>query len=569
MAEPNLQVEVQLGHLCNNRCVFCVSGQLSEQKRAPQLPAEPIRRQIQDARNAGATKMTFLGGEPTMQRSFFDLLAFAVQLDFQEIVIFTNGTMTPRESFRKRALDILAGLGPDMRSRVIWRFSLQGGTQIEHDATTMNPGAWDRIIKSMDELKGIRARLTGNMCVVESNYRSIASLADMAETYGFENLHLDMIRPRDSGDRTDAHLRAIMARYSDMAPRFAELQARCDDKLGPDFDLNFGNVPYCTAPVVSHRIHHDGELTVTVAADGEGGTQLGFNKYEDKRADKHKPLGCERCAFNASCSGVFDKYREFYGDSEFQPISVEELWQRDTAGHHFMLLARPAIEALARPANGEPGSMPAWRITRTNDTTVEIEVAVPVDETQPEGQQWRLSLRRPGRRGARLGWFTLAGDRLEAAFFGTGPQILTSVPRLNDVLQRLAAALGTTLPQVQTEEVQRAWHNQQQQLAANRQRETQTWRQLAGLVDRLRAEPLLNLRPGAVRKHADRVAVDLEFVGPEGRLTLTVHGNETQDGRFLPRFQHVAHGLSDATVAQFSQALGRRLRGASAIGTVA
>ena len=46
MAEPERQIEVQLGHLCNNRCVFCVSGQLSEQKRAPQLPVDPIAEQI-------------------------------------------------------------------------------------------------------------------------------------------------------------------------------------------------------------------------------------------------------------------------------------------------------------------------------------------------------------------------------------------------------------------------------------------------------------------------------------------------------------------------------------------
>ncbi len=561
MAEPNLQVEVQLGHLCNNRCVFCVSGQLSEQRRAPQVPAEPIRKQIAEARRSGATKMTFLGGEPTMQRSFFDLLAFAVELDFQEIVIFTNGTMTPRQSFRKRALDILAGLGEDMRKRVIWRFSLQGGTQVEHDATTMNPGAWDRIVKSMDELLGTGARLTGNMCVVESNWRSIASLADLAEKYSFENIHLDMIRPRDSGDRTDAHLRSIMARYTDMAPKFAELLARCDEKLGLDFDLNFGNVPYCTAPDVSHRIHHDGELTVTVAADGEGGTQLGFNKYEDKRSDKHKPAACERCAFNSTCSGVFDKYREFYGDSEFQPISVDELWRRDTAGHHFMLLARPAIEALARSG--------AWRITRTNDTTVEIEVAVPVHANQPDGPQWRLSLRRPGRRGARAGWYAVASACVEAAFFGANPQAPESLPHLNVALQQLARALGTSLPVVDAATLDHAWQRQQRLAAAAKQRETQAWRQLAGLVDRLRAEPLANLKPGALRKHADQVAVELDFAGPEGCLTLTVRAAETEDGRFIPRFQHVVDGVSDATVAHFSQALVRRLRGGGAVSPVA
>ncbi len=286
MAEPQRQVEVQLGHLCNNRCVFCVSGQLSEQDRAPQLPPEPIVRQLREARAGGATKITFLGGEPTLQRSFLELLRLAVDLDFQEIVLFTNGTMTPRASFRERVFEVLEGLGPRMRERVIFRFSLQGGTREAHDETTVNPGAWDRIQSSLEVLHDLGCRLTGNMCVVTSNYASVAALADIAARFHFENLHLDMVRPRDAGDRTDAHLRGIMSRYTEMAPHFAALSHAVDARLGADFDLNFGNVPHCTALDVSHRVHHDGQQTITVAADGQGRTQEGFDKYQDKRSDK-------------------------------------------------------------------------------------------------------------------------------------------------------------------------------------------------------------------------------------------------------------------------------------------
>ena len=34
--------EIQLGHLCNNRCVFCSSGQLTAMKIARPVPLEPI-----------------------------------------------------------------------------------------------------------------------------------------------------------------------------------------------------------------------------------------------------------------------------------------------------------------------------------------------------------------------------------------------------------------------------------------------------------------------------------------------------------------------------------------------
>src|SRR5215467_8847230 len=58
--------EIQLGHLCNNRCVFCSSGQLTAMKIARPVPLEPIIAALEEARAAGATHLTFLGGEPTI-----------------------------------------------------------------------------------------------------------------------------------------------------------------------------------------------------------------------------------------------------------------------------------------------------------------------------------------------------------------------------------------------------------------------------------------------------------------------------------------------------------------------
>jgi MoaA/NifB/PqqE/SkfB family radical SAM enzyme len=509
-----MQIEVQLGHLCNNRCVFCVSGQLSEQKRAPQLPPEPIRRQIAEARAQGAERITFLGGEPTMQRAFLDLLRYAVTLDFPEIVLFTNGTMTPRESFRERVQGVLAELGPDVQRRVLWRFSLQGGTREAHDATTVNPGAWDRILRSIEILHGEGARLTGNLCVVESNWRSVPELAEIVQRFQFENLHLDMIRPRDSGDRTDDWLRSIMARYTDMAPAFVEL----DRRLPAGFDLNFGNVPYCTMPEVSHRIHHDGLKTVTVAADGQGHTQEGFNKYEDKRTDKHKPDSCRECAFDASCSGVFDKYRQFYGDSEFVPVSPEALWRRDTAGHHFVLLAAPLLRNVAMRG--------LVNVLREDERAGEIDV---------ESNGWRMILRRPGRSSTRQGWLTLAGERFEAVLVGAPANGLAAV------LQRLAKVIGGRPPAATELEVRSAW---------------QRHRQLTLLVEQLRAQPLDGWQATEVVRSAQ--AAEVWWRGVHGTLTLTV---QLPPGEQRPRFGHSAEGVPAAVVAAFSRALGERLKG--------
>lgn len=551
MSQPSQQVEVQLGHLCNNRCVFCVSGQLSEQKRAPQLDEAPIRRQLQAAREAGATKITLLGGEPTLQRSFLPLLQFAVDLNFDEIVIFTNGVMTPRDSFRQRVNQILAGLGADAQKRVVWRFSLQGGDRAHHDATTINPGAWDRIAASMRVLHDDGARITGNMCVVEQNYRSVATLADVAERFDFEDLHLDMVRPRDSGDRTDVELRAMMARYSDMAPHFQALLARCDERLGADFDVNIGNLPYCIAPELAHKVHHDGEATVTVAASGQGTTQEGFDKYADKRSDKHKLPGCAGCVFDDRCGGIFDKYGEFHGHDEFAPVSAAALWALDDRGAHFVLLAEAAIRRWA----GDRAV-----VGRVDERAGTIDVAVPV----PGGGRWQLILRGARSASRRGGWAWLTGALGGDARFGvelvgahpTGDAQAT-VTALRATLAALAAELGGDAPQVEPTQIAAAWQRARAQLQQGQQRRRQAQRRVAAIADQLRGRDLAGLHFGGVSQGDSEGAVALVWSRGEAELRLQI---TPVDGSTRPSFGHHATGLSAAALTQFNVALGAALR---------
>lgn len=534
-AQPDRQIEVQLGHLCNNRCVFCVSGQLSEQRRAPQLALQPILAQIAQARAAGAQRVTLLGGEPTIQRGFLDVLRFCVDQGFDEIVLFTNGVMTPRQSFRARVFEALDALGAEASRRVLWRFSLQGGNRAEHDATTLNPGAWDRITDSLDVLRERGARLTANMCVVESNYRSVPELAAIAARYGFENLHLDMVRPRDSGDRTEAELRAMMARYTDMAPYFAELSRQVDERLGPTWDLNFGNLPYCTNLPIAHRIHHDGQDTVTVAADGQGNTQVGFDKYLDKRTDKHKPESCAQCVFNGDCSGVFDHYRQFHGDGEFQPVGAEQLWRADRPGHHFVRLALPTLQALH--ANG------VLVVGRQDERRAVVEVAA---------QGWRLVLHGAGR-GPQPGAFvTLRGQRIAAGVLGAPAPSAQADRDILHLWRQLCAALGDTGDSSALgvlREPWRAWHQRQladrlaTRVAAVLRREV-----LAGFAAHQQTNPGAGL-------------VEVVFRDPVGQ-TVALHVAVTAErgGQLRTRLRHTATDVAPADLAAFSRALGGQLR---------
>lgn len=306
--EPRQQVEIQLGHMCNNRCVFCVSGQRTAMGEAGPMPTEPILEAIRDARARGHTKITLLGGEPTLQPGFLDVVRECARLGFEEVVVFTNGAKTANAA----RIDELLATG----AKLTWRISIQGATERTHDRTTRKEGSFARIVRTLEHLAARRQRATVNMCVVGSNHEDVDRFAELLPRHRVVQLHLDLMRPRDAGQRTLDELREMMPPFRAMVPPMS----RAIRDLPPDFDVNLGNVPYCVAPHLAPWIHHDGERTETIAIDGDDRLSRPWNKYLVKRTDKLKTTACAECAFEPRCSGIFDRYAQFHGAAELVPI---------------------------------------------------------------------------------------------------------------------------------------------------------------------------------------------------------------------------------------------------------
>lgn len=444
--EPDQQFEIQLGHICNNRCVFCVSGQMTELRRAAPIDAAAVCAELDRARALGIGKVTLLGGEPTIQRSFMDVLRHAVEAGFAEIVIFTNGVRLWRREWIEKVIDLGA--------RFTWRISLQGGNEETHDATTIKRGAFRKIVTGMGILAELDQTITCNMCVVEQNYRSLADLPALARRFPIRQFHLDMVRPRDAGERSEDYLDGIMPDYEDLA-RVLRQMLEGFDALDPAFDINIGNLPYCLLPEFGHRIHHDGEQTYTVAVSGDNSLSAAWDKYEDKRTDKVKLEACGGCVFDHRCSGIFDLYLRRRGHEAFAPVDAATLRERDPHQRLFCVALHGAVAALqAAPPPGwswdghDDDELAGWirphlRGPAGESVTLLLEPSAAPGGGDGEHDDFVLRLERAD------GVNDATAAALLSAAFDTLAAQLSGAPRARPSLQRLRArrqALGPESP---------------------------------------------------------------------------------------------------------------------------
>lgn len=409
--EPTRQIEIQLGHMCNNRCVFCVSGQRTSLGEALPMPANPAIESLRAARADGMTKVTLLGGEPTLQPDFLTVVRAAVELGYDEIVVFTNGVKTARGAFVD---EILATGG-----QFTFRLSFQGATRAAHDGTTKKLGSFERLRETLANLQARGQRITVNMCVVRSNYESVAAFPALLLPYGVSQLHLDMIRPLDAGERTEDEMRAMLPRYSDLVPALTKMI----EGFPPGFDVNIGNLPYCIAPELAPFIHHDGNTTLTVSIDGDDELSEPWDKYATKRRDKVKVDGCRTCVFDDRCSGIFDTYRRFYGAEELSPITRARLPIVDPERRLLTVHAAPWLASLEALGARAPR-------VHVDSHAQRIRLEFPSDLV--------LSIERPGGGAASTDAFSL--HVIEAPRFDDDALAL-----VRDVFARLVAVSGATV----------------------------------------------------------------------------------------------------------------------------
>lgn len=166
---------------CNLKCAFCDYWRMRE---PDELSTDEYRRLLDQFAEAGCVKVHFSGGEATLRKDIFELLAHCAGLGMKANMTTNGTTLTP-----ERAARVVAA-GTHSVS-----LSLDGPDAKSHDALRGVPGAFEKTVRGIRLLAKAREKarskmkLRLNTVLTRHNFRRLPELIELAAELGMVEVH--------------------------------------------------------------------------------------------------------------------------------------------------------------------------------------------------------------------------------------------------------------------------------------------------------------------------------------------------------------------------------------------
>jgi len=279
---------------CNADCDFCnARGILPDLVEGEQA----VRGRLEAARRLGVRRVSFTGGEPTLDRRLEGYLALARGLGFERIDLQTNGVLLarPGRAARLRA----AGLDSVF-------LSLHASRAPIHDRMLKLDGAFERAVAAAEACLNAGLDLACNNVITTQNIDDLEAYVDFVAARfkpGRCEISLSLAAPQ-GWSREHPELWPTLPRAAVQLERALQraeqlgLRARIPGLCG---------VPMCLLP---HRLQHFEEFHAS---------------NPPRLADRRQLPECRRCPLRQRCSGFWTAYLDRHGPSPLGPDVFEGL----------------------------------------------------------------------------------------------------------------------------------------------------------------------------------------------------------------------------------------------------
>lgn len=269
---------------CHSACRFCIVQEGMNFYKG--VPLEVFRRAADDNRQtARYRRVTFTGGEVTLERSLFDYLAVASESNsFEYIRIQTNGRRLSDAALTKALVD--AGVNE-------FFVSLHGPDAETQDFISQRAGSFDEAMLGMRNVAELGVCLMTNTVLTRLNQDRLVDIVDTVRPLAPVRMEWWNYLPmEDYADERD-----LIAPMSELAPRLRAALARCRE-YGIEAAVKY--VPRCL--LGEHARTQDNTQSDVVIVE--------------EFYDKYPKFAClyeAKCEHSEACLGLHHPYITKYG----------------------------------------------------------------------------------------------------------------------------------------------------------------------------------------------------------------------------------------------------------------
>lgn len=196
-AEPDLAVRpakinflwLELTSACNNKCLHCYTASSPSAQETDKVPHERWLGIIDEARQAGATAIQLIGGEPLLYKGWQELIVKASETGFDFIEIFTNATLvndTDIDFFKKYNVHIATTIYADNAE--------------VHDRVTLHQGSYEKTMTAINKILAAGLELRIASIIMKANETQADNIMKLCAKLGVEPTPPDIVRPTGRGD---------------------------------------------------------------------------------------------------------------------------------------------------------------------------------------------------------------------------------------------------------------------------------------------------------------------------------------------------------------------------------
>jgi MoaA/NifB/PqqE/SkfB family radical SAM enzyme len=315
-------VEINPGRLCNNKCIFCMSGEERDDHN-PWASLSRVKDELEYHYQRGARSVGFLGGEPTAYPYIIDSISYARQIGYQRITLCTNAMRLSQDDFFEEAL--AAGL---TRATV----SVHSHVPEIEERLVGIPRILEIKLRAIDNL--IAAKKSGrlfdnvslNPVLNRLNAPKMESFIQFFVERGIDDVRFNFIWPQSRALKDTS----IVPRFSDVMPYV--LKTILLNEREWKIQISFGAVPFCVVPAFFREykellfkyFSEEGNDHPTEVGFINPGSEGDVNRFTLKARTRYdhrmKVPICRSCRLDSHCLGIWRSYIELYGADEFQTV---------------------------------------------------------------------------------------------------------------------------------------------------------------------------------------------------------------------------------------------------------